>query len=89
MDEQIIELFENMNETLTALAELQMIEMLASDKYTINVKAVLVQMLVSIHGGNLPMDLSEITGKDETELLEMMMSNDGDNSGSDDGVIIT
>lgn len=81
MDESTIELFAHLDDALTTLAELQIIEMLASDKYTIDVKAFLVQMLIGLNHGALPMDLSCITGKDETELLEWLMSNNGGNGG--------
>lgn len=81
MDEQTMELFAHLHEVLTLLADLQIIDMLASDKYTTSIKIALIQMLISVNGGQLPMDVSEITGKDETALLEMIMSNNGGNGG--------
>lgn len=88
MDEQTTELFEGLNYALTSLLELQIMEMLSSDKYTVPVKAYLVGTMMSMYGGYLPMDLGDITGKDETEFLEMMMSNNGgngDNGGNGGG----
>ena len=81
MDEQTMELFAHLHEVFLLLAKLQIIDMLASGKYTTSMKIVLIQMLISVNGGQLPMDVSEITGKDETALLEMIMSNDGGNGG--------
>lgn len=85
MDEQTSALFAYLGNTIASLAELQIIEMLASDKYTVPVKAWLVEKLMSIYGGHLPMDLSYITGKDETEFLEMMANNNGGNGGNGGG----
>lgn len=76
MDEQTIQIFQDMGDHIKVIAEMMAIAMLASDKYTVYVKTYLLDILGYL---NVPLNPSLITGKDETELLEMMMNNNGGN----------
>ena len=85
MDEQTMELFSWLGESMNTLIVLKIMEMLASDKYTTSMKVALVQLLISANHGQLPMDVSEITGKDESA-LEMMFDNGGNNGSNYDNI---